>query len=202
VRRASLSPADDRLSKHHIQTRIQTRRLTVPAVDVSVWTPRQSPYVVPYPKKRRARPKPSPVTIRHRNDDRGEVVSAKDFRARQDNRQVRATGLWWFVKRVNGPEQTITAQTLIFDQPRERDFPFAVVARQEPEDPDEADRYRRRLGLPMGEVPCRGILDIPAGSLSPRFRWVFDPYRHPCHGYANACVCPRCEARAWREEAA
>lgn len=31
--------------------------------------------------------------------------------------------LWWFVRDVNGIERTITAGTLIFDQPRERTFP-------------------------------------------------------------------------------
>jgi hypothetical protein len=35
--------------------------------------------------------------------------------------------IWWFVRDVNGPARTITAAALIFDQPRERTFPFDLV---------------------------------------------------------------------------
>jgi len=35
--------------------------------------------------------------------------------------------LWWFVRDVNGIDRTITAGTLIFEQPRERTFPFELV---------------------------------------------------------------------------
>lgn len=35
--------------------------------------------------------------------------------------------LWWFVRDVDGVDRTITAGTLIFDQPRERTFPFELV---------------------------------------------------------------------------
>src|SRR5688572_20684657 len=35
--------------------------------------------------------------------------------------------VWWFVRDVNGVERTITAATLLFDQPRERTFPFDLV---------------------------------------------------------------------------
>ena len=36
--------------------------------------------------------------------------------------------LWWFVLDVNGPERTITAATLLFDQLKEATLPFDAVA--------------------------------------------------------------------------
>lgn len=35
--------------------------------------------------------------------------------------------LWWFVRDVNGIDRTVTGGTLLFDQPRERTFPFEMV---------------------------------------------------------------------------
>ena len=35
--------------------------------------------------------------------------------------------LWWFVRDVNGIARSIPAGTLIFEQPRERTFPFDLV---------------------------------------------------------------------------
>jgi hypothetical protein len=35
--------------------------------------------------------------------------------------------LWWFVRDVDGIDRTIAAGTLIFDQPRERTFPFELT---------------------------------------------------------------------------
>jgi hypothetical protein len=106
--------------------------------------------------------------------------------------------LWWFVVRVNGPEQTITAATTIFDQQREEEFSFAAVMRHEPDNADEADHYRQRLGLPLRPTPPAGLEAIPQGSISRRYRWVFAPQPPICHGYANGCTCTRCEARSTR----
>jgi hypothetical protein len=115
-------------------------------------------------------------------------------------RLMRATELWWFVERVNGPEQTITARTVIFDLVQERDFHFNSVMRYEPESAAEANHWRRRLAMPPEEQRTGpSVADIPAGSLSPRFRWVFElDHRGPCHGYANGCVCPHCVPQAQR----
>jgi hypothetical protein len=48
---------------------------------------------------------------------RGETITVPDY-----------TGeLWWFVRDVNGVDRTVTAATVIFEQPRERTFPFDLV---------------------------------------------------------------------------
>jgi hypothetical protein len=70
----------------------------------------------------------------------------------------RAAGLWWFVHDVDGPNRTITARTLIFDQPREETFSFALV---EPlplftaAEHNQAAVYRNRPGssLPRPAAP-------------------------------------------------
>jgi hypothetical protein len=115
-------------------------------------------------------------------------------------RLMRAAKLWWFVERVNGPEQTIMARTALFDQVQKRDFPFNSVMRHEPENDAEANHWRRELGMPLKEEETApSVGDIPVGSLSRRFRWVFElEHRQPCHGYANGCVCPRCVPQAQR----
>lgn len=64
-------------------------------------------------------------------------------------RLIRAAKLWWFVERVNGPEQAITARTVIFDLVQEQDFPFSSVMRHEPEDAAEANHWRPELGMPL-----------------------------------------------------
>ena len=47
----------------------------------------------------------------------GDVLTVPDY-----------TGeLWWFVRDVNGIDRTITAATIIFEQVRERTFPFDLV---------------------------------------------------------------------------
>jgi hypothetical protein len=118
-------------------------------------------------------------------------------------RLIRAAKLWWFVERVNGPEQTITARTAIFDQVQERDFPFSAVMRHEPENAAEANHWRQELGMPLrDEETGPTVADIPAGGLSPRFRWVFEiHHRRPCHGYVNGCVCLHCVPQAQRRAA-
>jgi hypothetical protein len=73
----------------------------------------------------------------------------------------RFTGdLWWFVRDVNGLDRTITAGTLIFDQPRERTFPFdlvELVPLWDPADENEAafwfDAVQRRLGPVRRRTP-------------------------------------------------
>jgi hypothetical protein len=111
---------------------------------------------MPRPLKKRKPPKPSPVVIR-RPDRPAEVVSASEMAWRREEAEwIRATegislDTWekqrllglrtdatitiptyteemlWFVLDVNGLADKITADTLIFDQPFERTFPFAMV---------------------------------------------------------------------------
>lgn len=41
--------------------------------------------------------------------------------------------VWWFVLDVDGPAKAITADTLLFDQPFERSFPFRMVLQRDME---------------------------------------------------------------------
>ena len=61
--------------------------------------------------------------------------------------------IWWFVVDVNGIDKTVSAATLLFDQPRERTFPFELVELAwlfGGHETREADACRSRLGLPCG----------------------------------------------------
>lgn len=47
--------------------------------------------------------------------------------------------VWWFVLDVNGIAREITADTLIFDRPFERTFPFRMVVPRELETHEQAE---------------------------------------------------------------
>jgi hypothetical protein len=67
--------------------------------------------------------------------------------------------IWWFVRDVNGIDRTITAGTFIFDQVRERSFPFEMVEvldLSESHDINEATWWWNRLRavLPARQKPA------------------------------------------------
>lgn len=177
-----------------------------------------------YPKQRRRYPKPAPVTVRkgdevtrlpadtfgHGPNGPGlyavetelpmelaqEMFALGTGDALISNDRVFA-GVWWFVKTVNGPEQTITAQTIIFDHVYELTRPFVYWAPVKPSDPVEVNEARERLGM------ARRDWDDPAFDLSEmltgvadRHRFLLKPYPKICHGFANGCDCPCCGSMA------
>lgn len=55
--------------------------------------------------------------------------------------------MWWFVQDVNGLERAITADTLIFDRPFERAFPFHMVEPRPLQNRDEENEATVALNL-------------------------------------------------------
>jgi len=70
--------------------------------------------------------------------------------------------LWWFTRDVNGVDRTVTGATFLFEQPRERTFPFDAVeplrlwnAAEKNEAALWFDRVQNRLRPPRRQAPLR-----------------------------------------------
>lgn len=122
--------------------------------------------------------------------------------------EARGGGLLWFVVDVDGPGRTVTAQTVIFGEPREDRFPFVQIELPTPrtiEDVVDADDARRRLGLPItprarraeGVVRTVACEELDVTSLPSRYSKLLDLPTAPCHGYASGCECARCSGPGW-----
>jgi hypothetical protein len=110
------------------------------------------------------------------------------------------TGLWWFTARVNGPERTVTARTIVVERKCEEDFAFDVIRKYAPASPgetQEADRYRSKLGMPAPKRSTPTFRDdakvINASRLSRAERELLARPEPSCIGYMNGCMCARCK---------
>lgn len=170
---------------------------------------------------KRSRPNPSPVTVIRPDGDR-RVVAAGQIEAEVQLRQwtetrdmldeqrlyalkegdtITLTGdttqVWWFTHHVNGPERTVSARTLILDQRREADLPFAQIEPYQPQnlnEESEANYFRRRLGLATKAIVLEdGEQEAQlADGMPRRFRELLALPESPWH--RHDCECSRCYA--------
>ncbi len=134
----------------------------------------------------------------------GEVITVRPITATLSDPQLRwyvETGLWWFTARVNGPERTVTAKTMIVERERKEDFPLDVIRTYSLASPGEiyeADRYRSVLGVPVPARHTRTLRQdaplISASRLSRRQRDLLGQPGVSCIGYMNGCTCDQCKA--------
>lgn len=110
------------------------------------------------------------------------------------------TGLWWFTARVNGPERTVTARTIVVERKCEEDFAFDVIRKFAPAsagEAQEADRYRSKLGMPTPKRTTPTFRDdataLTASRLSRAERELLARPEPSCIGYMNGCTCARCK---------
>jgi hypothetical protein len=136
---------------------------------------------------------------------RGDIVTVRQTTATLSDPRLRwyaETGLWWFTARVNGPERTVTAKTIIVERRSEEDFALDVIRTYSPTSPNdmrEADRYRYALRMPLSKRRrTRTFLqDVPLvrpSQLSRKQRNLLTRLEPSCIGYMNGCTCARCQA--------
>jgi hypothetical protein len=135
---------------------------------------------------------------------RGDIVTVRQTTATLADPRLRwyaETGLWWFTARVNGPERTITAKTIIIERKCEEDFAFDVIRTYSPTSPNdvhEADQYRRALRMPLPTRRTRtfrqGAPLVTPPQLSRNQRDLLARAEPSCIGYMSGCTCARCQS--------
>jgi len=107
------------------------------------------------------------------------------------------TKVWWFTHHVNGPERTVSARTLILDQRRDADLPFAQIEPYRPQnlnEESEANYFRRKLGLATKAIVLEdGEQEAQLADEMPRrLRELLALPESPWH--QQGCECSRCYA--------